>query len=187
MIIYPFFFQLNLTDLIVISVDESIAEPDLSSISESRKSSLIHLFFEMPMTVRPVSFVLMMKFYQKPRGLIPKNNIKPNCPYCRAKPPPHMLKKLPDRPKRNSPPERNIFNLFKWQQAERRNYLRNRNWDGDLPFAQDPEFMGAMWEMLFMYVHLSKEDNRSLHLRTFDWNELRHVSIHLASTKRKAI
>ena len=139
------------------------------------------------MTVRPVSFVLMMKFYQKPRGLIPKNNIKPNCPYCRAKPPPHMLKKLPDRPKRNSPPERNIFNLFKWQQAERRNYLRNRNWYGDLPFAQDPEFMGAMWEMLFMYVHLSKEDYRSLHLRTFDWNELRHVSIHLASTKRKAI
>ena len=53
------------------------------------------------MTVRPVSFVLMMKVYQKPRGLIPKNNIKPNCPYCRAKSPPHMLEKLLDRPKKH--------------------------------------------------------------------------------------
>ena len=40
--------------------------------------------------------------------------------------------------------------------------------------------------MLLMCVRLSKEDNRSFYLRTFDWNELRHVSIYLASTKRKA-
>ena len=63
------------------------------------------------MTVRPVSFVLMMKFYQKPRGLIPKNNIKPNCPYCRAKSPPHMLEKLSDRPKETRRP-RETYSIY---------------------------------------------------------------------------
>ena len=38
-----------------------------------------------------------------------------------------------------------------------------------------------------MYIHVSRKDNRSFYLRTFDWNELRHVSIYLALTKHKAI
>ena len=38
-----------------------------------------------------------------------------------------------------------------------------------------------------MYIHVSRKDNRSFYLRTFDWNELRHVSIYLASTKHRAI
>ena len=97
-----------------------------------------------------------------------RKKIEPSWPYCRVEPFLALLQKAAERPQRNPPPIRNIFEQFRGQQVERRNYLWNWNWDENIPFAQDEEFIRATWEMLPMYFYFSRKEDRTFKSRMFD-------------------
>lgn len=94
-----------------------------------------------------------------------------------------LQEKVADRPPRNPPT--NIFGQVERRIAEKRNQLRNRNQDQNIPFAQDEEFISTMWELLPMCVYFSRTvENGTFKLRTFVWEQQRYFSVYLASIKR---
>ena len=76
---------------------------------------------------------------------------------------------------------KSICDQSRWERVERRYQIRNRTWDESILFTQDDDFISAMWELLPLYVYLSRGEDGTFTLTTYDLDQQRLISVYLAS------